>query len=107
MSILLWLTVLGAVALYINDTLRTREKAAQAAAQACREVSAQLLDQSVMGAGMPRLVKDAQKRWRLRREYVFEFTVAGEQRYTGRIICLGGAVYQLSLEHPEGRTFLD
>lgn len=66
----------------------------------CRELSIQLLDQTVERQSS-RLTRTNGGRLVLRREYRFEFTTTGEQRYAGFICIIRKRVHNLNLDQPD------
>lgn len=82
------LFVLVGVAGYVVQSMRVRELALVAARRACREAGVQLLDETV---SIQRLSasRDTAGRWRLWRQYRFEYSVQGLERERGHIIMLG------------------
>lgn len=94
---LLWLTLLGFVGYFFYLALRTKEVANRAAEQYCNSMQVQFLDQTVF-----------LKSWRLRRnekgslgfwrEYQFEFTANGEDRYFGHVLMQGNRIERINLD---------
>lgn len=78
------------------DSMRVRERANRIAASVCRRHGLQLLDGTVALAGLrPRLDRNG---LRLRRTYVFDYTVDGEARASGFIILLGRRMEHVGLQ---------
>ena len=100
---LLILFAFGLIAWFWQDSLRTRERAIQAAAKACKEIGAQLLDQTV---SLQSIKPARNKRGRLtfQRIYSFDFSVAGYERRQGRAFMLGQALKQIQVDEVEGTT---
>ena len=84
----LWLTVLSFVVLYWFHALRAKEAALKIAEKHCAEMEVQFLDQSVY---LKRLWFKRNENGQLNswREFYFEFTVSGDDRYLGRVSMLG------------------
>jgi hypothetical protein len=82
------LFILCGVSGYVYQSIRVRELALAAARRACRDAGVQLLDQTV---SMQRLSasRDSEQRWRLWRQYRFEYSANGYERHSGNIIMLG------------------
>jgi hypothetical protein len=80
--------VLGAYGLYVFQALRIRELALLAARRACREAGVQLLDETVSVKRLS-LSRDQRGRWRVWRQYQFEYSIEGYERETGHVIMLG------------------
>lgn len=98
-----WAAILVLVAglWYWYDSLRSREVALRHCRQFCRQHQVQFLDQSVHVSRF-RLGRDAGNRPCIRRFYVFEFSIAGTDRYYGVAVVAGGRLEYLSLLHPDG-----
>lgn len=79
---------LGACGVYLFQALRIRELALQAARRACRDAGVQLLDQTVSIKRLS-LSRDPRGRWRVWRQYQFEYSVEGYERECGHVIMLG------------------
>ncbi|MEZ5448844.1 MAG: DUF3301 domain-containing protein [Thiolinea sp.] len=103
MNSLIFLGLLGVLAWFWQDSLRSRERAIQAAAQACREMGAQLLDQTVSLESL-KPARTARGRLILRRIYGFDFSIAGYERRRGRAFMLGRKLEQLQIDTEGGTT---
>lgn len=79
---------LCAVATWVFQSMRVRELALAAARRACRDAGVQLLDETVSIQRLSASRDDA-GRWRLWRQYRFEYSVDGLERERGHIIMLG------------------
>ena len=97
--------LLGLLAWFWQDSLRSRERAIQAAAQACREIGAQLLDQTVALQAL-KPVRSPRGSMTLQRIYGFEFSIAGYERRSGRAYMRGQLLEQVQLDRAEG-TVID
>ena len=84
------LVFLGLVAfgVYLLQGLRVRELALQAARRACAQDGVQLLDETVSIRRLS-FSRDAQGRWRVWRQYHFEYSIDGLERERGHVIMLG------------------
>lgn len=82
------LFALCGVATWVFQSMRVRELALAAARRACRDAGVQLLDETV---SIQRLSasRDEAGRWRLWRQYRFEYSIEGLERERGHIIMLG------------------
>jgi hypothetical protein len=100
---LLILFAFGLLAWFWQDSLRSRERAIRAAAQACKEIGAQLLDQTV---SLESIKPARNKRGRLtfKRIYGFDFSVAGYERRRGRALMAGQTLEQVQIDEIEGTT---
>jgi len=79
------------------DSLRARERALAAGRRACERNGLQLLDETVVGAGL-RLARNDAGELRIRRVFVFEFSDNGNNRRRGSIVVLGADVQDLYIE---------
>ena len=77
--------------------LAIRELALRHANAACSKADVQLLDQSI-GLSKLRLSKLTGGGVGLLREYRFEFTSTGEQRYVGRIFMVGHTLQRVEMD---------
>ncbi len=105
METLIIFAILGALVWFWQDSLRSRERAIRAAAVACQEIGAQLLDQTVAVQSM-KPARNEQGHLTLRRIYGFEFSLAGYERLGGRAYLLGQRLEQVQLDRAEG-TVID
>ncbi len=78
----------GGLCLYFLGATRVRELAVQAVARAGRENEYQLLDQAVHIRRMS-LSRDSKGRWRIWRQYRFDYSFDGVERRQGHVIMLG------------------
>ena len=101
MDILILIAVLVIIAWFWQDSLKSRERAVMAAALACREIGAQLLDQTVALKSIKPARTEA-GHLNLRRIYEFEFSLAGYERRFGRAYVLGQKLEQVQLDRAEG-----
>ena len=79
--------VLGTLSLFFFSAIRVRELAIQSVTRAGRVDDFQLLDQSVHIQRMS-LSRDSQGRWRIWRQYRFDYSYDGVERRQGHIIML-------------------
>lgn len=105
MGIFIFIAVLLAVVWFWQDSLKSRERAVNAAAFACKEIGAQLLDQTVALKKI-KLARTAAGHLNLRRIYEFEFSLAGYERLYGRAYVFGQKLEQVQLDRAEG-TVID
>ena len=82
------LMAFGAVCLYFLGAIRVRELALQHVGAAGRRDDFQLLDQSVHIQRLS-LSRDNGGRWRIWRQYRFDYSFDGVQRRQGHVIMLG------------------
>ncbi len=97
MSKVITLLCLVLVALYWSQTQKLKSLAIRVARLRCREAGVQLLDHTVVHSKR-KLTRDSRGYWRIRREYQFEFTSTGEQRYHGKVILFGNQPTAVELE---------
>ena len=89
---LLILTLLGAGGWYWWVSIRVREVAVAEARRATRHADVQLLDQTVAQDRVS-MSRDAEGRWRIWRQYRFEYSRDGVNRETGHVIMLGSRLH--------------
>lgn len=84
----------GGYGLYLFQSIRIRELALAAARRACGQAGVQLLDETV---SVQRLSasRDEAGRWRIWRQYRFEYSIDGYERERGHVIMLGRRVQGL------------
>jgi hypothetical protein len=85
------LFVFCAAALFFFSAIRIRELAIQAVAQASRRDDFQLLDQTVHIQRIS-LSRDATGRWRIWRQYRFDYSMDGVERRQGHVMMLSKQV---------------
>jgi hypothetical protein len=78
----------GLVCLHFLGSIRVREIAVQAVGRTSRQDDFQLLDQAVHIRRMS-LSRDGTGRWRIWRQYRFDYTYDGVERRQGFVIMLG------------------
>jgi hypothetical protein len=81
----------GAAGLYFFSAIRVRELAIAAVAKASRKDDFQLLDQTVHIQRMS-LSRDASGRWRIWRQYRFDYSLDGVERRQGHVMMLAKQV---------------
>ena len=96
---LLVLLLFGGVCLYFLGAIRVRELAVQAVARSGRRDDFQLLDQSVHIERLS-LSRDRSGRWRIWRQYRFDYTYDGVERRQGRVIMLGKQIQAVVVSDP-------
>jgi hypothetical protein len=90
----------GGVCLYFLSAIRVRELAVQAVNRASREDDFQLLDQSVHIQRMS-LSRDSSGRWRIWRQYRFDYSFDGVERQQGYVIMLGKFLQAVVVAEPD------
>ena len=78
----------GGLCLYFLSAIRVRELAVQAVTRAGDQNDYQLLDQAVHIRRIS-LSRDRQGRWRIWRQYRFDYSFDGVERRQGHVIMLG------------------
>lgn len=100
-GVLFSLIALSLLVWFWADSLRARAHALRACALACREVDAQLLDQTVALHRL-RMVRDTDGRAAWLRTYRFEYTLDGVQRLRGSVVLRGRTIEGLTMDTPQG-----
>jgi hypothetical protein len=95
--------VLALLVWFWADSLRAREHALRACAMSCKEIKAQLLDQSVSLRRLG-IVRNEFGRAVWLRTYRFEYTFDGAQRLNGSVIMRGRYVDTVAIQSPDGAT---
>jgi len=90
---------LALACLYFLSALRVRELAVQAVGLASRRDDFQLLDQSVHIQRLS-LSRDGAGRWRIWRQYRFDYTYDGVERRQGTVIMLGRQLQSIVVSEP-------
>ncbi len=95
------LAVLGfcAVCVYIFEATRVRELAVQAVVRASKQDDFQLLDQSVHIQRFS-LSRGDGGRWRIWRQYRFDYSYDGVERRQGHVIMLGKRLQTIIVSEP-------
>ena len=91
---------LGAVIWFWLNTLHARESAIKHCTQACQRLELQFLDQTVALKRLG-LQRNKQGRIQFKREYCFEFSNVGNDRYAGQVIVLGSQILHMQLDSPQ------
>lgn len=97
MSELIIVILFGLIGLYWLAAMRCKEIAVIMAKRECKLRDVQLLDQTVHQAKLS-LSRDAEMRWRVWREYRFEYSVDGLTRFKGRLTLLGQRPLRVDME---------
>jgi len=97
---LLVLAVLAVGGLYFFSAIRVRELALQAVSKASRRDNFQWLDQAVHMQRLS-LSRDDSGRWRIWRQYRFDYSYDGVERRQGFVIMLGRRVRAVVVSEPE------
>jgi hypothetical protein len=87
----LLLLIVGALGVHFLASIRVRELALQHVGAASRRDDFQLLDQSVHLQRLS-MSRDSSGRWRLWRQYRFEYSFDGVERRQGHVIMLGNVL---------------
>ena len=97
MSKVITLLLLGIIAWYWSYSQKVKQLALQASMRRCKEAGVQFLDHSVVLHRVG-FLKNKAGQWKMIREYRFEFTSTGENRYVGRVVLQGAYVISSDLE---------
>lgn len=92
--------VIGCAGVYYFSGIRVRELAIEAVRRASRDIGFQLLDQSVAIERVS-MSRDRQGRWRIWRQYRFDYSYDGLDRREGRIVMLGQRQKALLIAEPD------
>ena len=103
LAMLLPIIILALLVWFWADSLRAREQALRACARACKEVNAQLLDETVALRRLS-VARDPYGHAVWRRTYRFEYTLDGSLRLRGSVIMRGRAVETVAIQSPDGAT---
>ncbi len=97
MSKVITLLLLGFIGWYWSYSQKIKQLALRASLNCCKKSDVQFLDHSVV---LHRIGfrKNQSNQWKLIREYHFEFTSTGENRYLGRVIMQGHHLVSTELE---------
>lgn len=87
-------------ALYWRASQQSKQLAVSFARRECERRGAQLLDQTVQQIKLS-MSRNRRGQWRFWREYRFEYSVDGNDRYEGRLVLLGRQVVRTLLEKPD------
>ncbi len=90
---------IGGGCLYFLGAIRVRELALQAALRAGERDDYQLLDQSVHIRRLS-LSRDREGRWRIWRQYRFDYSYDGVERRQGHVIMLGNQLRAVVVSEP-------
>ena len=103
-NIFIILSVIFLVWFWLNS-IRVKEIAMQASAQACKQIGAQFLDQtaSLENIGFER---DSRGRLTLHRVYSFDFSRDRETRQKGHVSLTGQVITKIFLDDDSGTTIL-
>jgi len=96
-TFILWLTGFAVIGFYWIHAVRSKEIAVKAAEKHCEFMQVQFLDQTVFLKKL-NFKRYGEGQLGFMREYYFEFTVSGEDRYFGRVFMLGNRVESVNLD---------
>ena len=91
--------LLGAVGVFFLSATRVRELALQAVIRAGRKDDFQLLDQTVQIQRIS-FSRDSSGRWRIWRQYRFDYSYDGAERLQGHVIMLGKLLQAVVVAEP-------
>lgn len=102
---ILILLFLALIAWFWMISIRAKEIAMQAAATACKEIEAQLLDQTASLKKI-NMIRSNKGRMSLERTYSFDFSRDRENRLKGFVIIQGYTIEKVFLDEESGTTIL-
>ncbi|RME33502.1 MAG: DUF3301 domain-containing protein [Gammaproteobacteria bacterium] len=105
MEILTVLLLIGGVIWFWAESMRVREHLLEIVRRACKEMDAQLLDETVVVRRI-RLARGDRGWPTLLRTYQFEFTLDGFTREQGSATLLGNRLLHLQLDIPGASTII-
>lgn len=97
---LLIVLVLGLLVGWFLSSIRVRELAVEAVKQASRRDDFQLLDQTVQLSRIS-LSRNPEGRWRVWRQYRFDYSLDGVERLEGFVIMLGNRLQAVVVREPD------
>lgn len=97
METLLLFFFAGCGVLYWYTSQQCKQWAVHYARRECEKQQAQLLDQTVEQIKIS-MSRDSNNNWRFWREYRFEYSLDGVNRYEGRLVLLGKRLLRSVLE---------
>ncbi len=101
MNSIIFLIILGLLVWFWQDSLRAREQAVSNSRRYCKKYNYQLLDETVALCSIrPGRDSDGFATWL--RQYRFEFSLDGYNRYNGTANLIGYRIHSIHLEHPQG-----
>lgn len=106
MQSLLFIALLGLAVWFWQDSLRARELAVSRARRYCQEFNYQFLDETV-ALTMLRPGRNRTGNFTFLREYHFEFSLDGYNRYNGTAYLIGHHLQSIQLDHPDGNIIED
>ncbi len=104
----IWIALLTITALvwFWGDSMKAREVAIKRCSALCEDMNVQLLDQTVRVARL-RVDRNRRGQLQIRRFYVFDFSIDGQDRWFGVAILLGQTLEYIRMEHPQGPIVQD
>lgn len=105
MASLFIILFLAFLAWFWLNSIRVKEIAMLASAQACKQIEAQFLDQTA-SLDKIRLTRRANGRLAIERTYIFDFSRDRETRQKGHVNLIGQKIMHVSLEDDAGTTLL-
>ena len=103
LAMLLPIIILALGVWFWADSLRAREHALRACAKACKEINAQLLDETVALRRLS-IVRNDSGHAVWRRTYRFEYSLDGSLRLPGSVIMRGRSVETVAVQSSDGAT---
>lgn len=88
-----------------SDSLKTRERVIQTCSRMCAEMDVQFLDQTISVASL-RLERSSHGWMQLKRQYRFEFSIDGSDRYQAYATTRGRVLEDVLFRFPDGDVHL-
>ena len=105
MTSIIIILFLALLAWFWMNSIRAKEIAMQASANACKQIQVQFLDQTASLKKI-RLVRNKNGRLGFQRTFVFDFSRDRENRSKGLVMIEGHVVSQVMLDEDTGTTIL-
>jgi hypothetical protein len=97
LTAIFWLLAIAVVGYYWLLAIRSKELAVSAAERHCEQMQVQFLDQTAFLKKV-KFKRNDKGHLGIMREYYFEFTVTGEDRYFGHVFMQGNRLQQVNLD---------
>ena len=98
LTALIWMSLLGLVALLWWQNLKAREMALKQVKRYCEREALQLLDQSVALRRLSMARNPQTGQLGIKRRYGFEFTSTGDERYQGNVELFGSRLLRIEVD---------
>lgn len=105
MTSILILLLFATIAWFWMNSVRAKEIALQASANACQEIHAQFLDQTASLKSL-KLIRTTSGRMGIQRTYRFNFSIDRDSRLDGYVEINGYKINKIFLDEENGTTIL-